>query len=86
MYDVYWFDEDEPGKEELLADEEYREVRDEECSSNDEDHPQNDYPDEEDNDYSHYGDYDETHEMIREFESHGLRDSDSDEEWARLED
>lgn len=84
VYDVYWFAEESAGKEDVLVDEEYREVRDDEYSSNDEEHPDNEYPDS-DYEYHGYGDYDETHEMIREFESHRLRDSDSDEEWADLD-
>ena len=86
VYDVYWFDEEKTGKEDVLVDEEYREVRDDDCSSNDEDNPDNEYPDEEDHDYNYYGDYDETREMIREFESHGLRESDSDDDWPRFGD
>lgn len=87
VYDVYWYDEDDQEKGDVLVDEEYREVRDDDYSSNDEQNPDNEYPaSDSDNEYSAYADYDETHEMIREFESHRLRDSDSDEEWAALDD
>ena len=86
VYDVYWFDEETPDLNKVLTEEQYREVRDDDYSSNDEDNPANDYPDEEDPDYNYYGDYDETQEMLREFETHCIHDSDSDSEaWAEAE-
>lgn len=83
MYDVYLYNPEED--EELVLEASYREVNDEEVSSNDEEHPNNDYPDEdpeeagedEGDEYRPWED-DEYREMFRDFERNRIRDDDSE--------
>jgi hypothetical protein len=76
VYDVYLYEPE--NEDEELALETYREENDQEYSSNDEDHPYNDYPDEDEHDFGDTDFYrtwedDGCREMMQEFERNRIQ-------------